>query len=604
MIETIRKFKKLLDKRQKNRIFILFLITLVGTMLEVCGVALMIPLIQGVMDPDIIYKSEAVAWVCELFDLHSHRTFVIICIAALICVFIFKDLFLMVQYYAQARFVCNNRLATQERLLRAFFNRPYEYYLNASTAEIMRVIQGDAGQVYTLLTTLLFMASESIVSLGVIITIAVIDPMMTLFVAVMMGIMLLLISKVVKPIMKRQGLVYQKESAATSKWLIQAVTGIKEVKVAQKEAFFEQRYEESGRKLIRAEKINSVTGNVPRLLIEMVSVCSMLALIAIEIRYGREIDTLATSLGAFAMAAVKLMPSANRIVGAVNSISYNQPALDKLIEHLEVLESEGNKARKEEEAKAESAEAKSAESECAKAEGNSTAPDLTIDSEILLSSITYHYPNTEKLVLEDATMEIPVGKSVGIVGTSGAGKTTAVDIMLGLLVPQKGTVKVDGTDITEDYSGWLSHIGYIPQLIFMLDESIRSNVAFGVEPDKIDDAQVWHALEEAQLADFVRELPEGIDTMIGERGVRISGGQRQRIGIARALYTNPDLLLFDEATSALDNETEAAIMESINSLHGKKTMVIIAHRLQTIEGCDIVYRVKDRKILLERSDLS
>lgn len=189
---------------------------------------------------------------------------------------------------------------------------------------------------------------------------------------------------------------------------------------------------------------------------------------------------------------------------------------------------------------------------------------------------------------------------MGVVGASGAGKTTAVDILLGLLKPQKGKVLIDGTDISLDMDGWLSEIGYIPQFIFMLDGDIRENVAFGVPEGEIDDDKVWEALEEAALAEFVKSLPDGLNTQIGERGLRLSGGQRQRIGIARALYSDPSILFFDEATSALDNETEAAIMDSINHLHGTKTMVIIAHRLTTIEGCDIVYRVEDGKIRRER----
>ena len=200
-------------------------------------------------------------------------------------------------------------------------------------------------------------------------------------------------------------------------------------------------------------------------------------------------------------------------------------------------------------------------------------------------------------------MQIPVGTSVGIVGPSGAGKTTAVDILLGLLKPQRGMVCADNVDIKDGYGSWLSHLAYIPQMIYMLDDTIRANVAFGFTSDQIDDEQVWRALDEAQLGDFIRTLPEGLDTTIGERGVRLSGGQRQRIGIARALYTDPELLIFDEATSALDNETEAAIMESINSLHGKKTMIIIAHRLTTINECDIVYRVENGKIQKEDKNI-
>lgn len=543
--------------------------------------SLMLPLISAVMEPDTIHTNEMIARVCGFFGIQSHKTFVIVCIIGLILIFIFKNMFLVLGSYARIRFVSNNRFATQQRLLHAFFNRPYEYYLNATSSEIVRIVQSDASQVYYLLLELLMTLSEVIVSFVLVITIFVIDWKMTSFVAAMMGLLMFIIAKVVKPTVKKAGLEYQKSFSDTYKWLLQGVDGIKEIKVSGKERFFEENYQISGRKMIHAEKTSSVFKDIPRLLIEMISICSMLALIAIEILLGREIPSLIPTLGAFAMAAVKLLPSANRIVNSINSITYNMPAVDKLIEHLDALsdiEKEGltyDRPAKD-------------------------GIDLSVEDKIELHDITYHYPNTDKNILENASMVIPVGRSVGIVGTSGAGKTTAVDIMLGLLRPQEGCVTVDGVDVMNDYNGWLSHIGYIPQMIFMLDDSIRTNVAFGVPADKVDDGQVWHCLEEAKLADFVRTLPEGLDTRIGERGIRISGGQRQRIGIARALYENPDLLLFDEATSALDNETEAAIMESINSLHGKKTMVIIAHRLQTIEGCDMVYRVKDGRIERER----
>ena len=225
---------------------------------------------------------------------------------------------------------------------------------------------------------------------------------------------------------------------------------------------------------------------------------------------------------------------------------------------------------------------------------------LPITKEIELKDIVYAYPNTEKLIFDKADLTIPVGASVGIVGTSGAGKSTVVDILLGLLEVRSGQILADGQDVKESYRAWLKNIGYIPQMIFMLDDTIRKNVAFGVPEDKIDEDRLWEVLKEAQLDEFIKTLPEGLDTGIGERGIRLSGGQRQRIGIARALYNNPEVLILDEATSALDNDTEAAIMESINRLHGKKTLIIIAHRLQTIEKCDMVYRVENGKAVRER----
>ncbi|MDD6203290.1 MAG: ATP-binding cassette domain-containing protein, partial [Lachnospiraceae bacterium] len=211
-----------------------------------------------------------------------------------------------------------------------------------------------------------------------------------------------------------------------------------------------------------------------------------------------------------------------------------------------------------------------------------------------------HYPNSKALIFDHADMTIPIGAAVGIVGTSGAGKTTIVDVMLGLLTLQTGQILADGVDVKTNYEGWLKNIGYIPQTIFMIDSTIRKNVAFGIADEEIDDNRVWEVLKEAQLDEFVRSLPDGLDTGIGERGIRLSGGQRQRIGIARALFEDPEVLVLDEATSALDNDTEAAIMESINRLHGKKTLVIIAHRLQTIEKCDMVFRVENGKIERER----
>ncbi|MDY4069540.1 MAG: ATP-binding cassette domain-containing protein, partial [Lachnospiraceae bacterium] len=225
---------------------------------------------------------------------------------------------------------------------------------------------------------------------------------------------------------------------------------------------------------------------------------------------------------------------------------------------------------------------------------------LPVKDKIVLDNITYAYPNTEKLIFDHAHMEIPVGSSVGIVGGSGSGKTTIVDILLGLLNIREGQITADGTDIQTNYRSWLKNVGYIPQMIFLLDDDIRKNVAFGIPEEEIDEDRLWYALKEAQLDEFVKTLPEGIHTGIGERGIRISGGQRQRIGIARALYNDPEVLILDEATSALDNDTEAAIMESINRFQGRKTLVIIAHRLQTIEKCDMVYRVENGKILRER----
>ena len=288
--------------------------------------------------------------------------------------------------------------------------------------------------------------------------------------------------------------------------------------------------------------------------------------------------------GTLAAAALVLLPCVNRINNQINSIAYFEPFFmgvsDNLQDEINGQNTDMSFATDEEE-------------------------KLDVKDSIEMKDITYAYPNTERLIFDHADLKIPVGASVGIVGTSGAGKSTVVDILLGLLEPSTGYIYADGVDVKEtgNYRKWLKNIGYIPQMIFMLDDTIRKNVAFGVPEDKIDENRLWEVLKEAQLDEFIKTLPEGLETGIGERGIRLSGGQRQRIGIARALYNDPEVLILDEATSALDNDTEAAIMESINRLHGRKTLIIIAHRLQTIEKCDIVYRVEDGRTKIERGSL-
>lgn len=583
MFSVIKKFNKLLNSKQKSRLVILGIVTVIGAFLEVIGVSLMLPLITAIMQPDIISTNKYVAYVCGILDLHSHRTFVIVCIIAVIIVFIFKDLFLIMEYYIQARFVYNNQFAMQQRMLSGFINRPYEFFLSAESGEILRSIQSDVTNTYVLLTNLLGMCTEIVVAIAITTTIFIIDPIMTTFVIVMMVVVVMTISKFIKPILKKKGEERYFHSSLMYKWLLQSITGIKEVKVSAKEDFFKENFEISGKKYISAEKWSTVFSNIPRLMIEMVSVCSTLAFIAFMIYKGKEIETLVPTLGAFAMAAMKLMPSANRIVGAINQIVFYEPSLNKLLMDIELFEEDEKKYGKYRKSKINVADKK-----------------LTFNDKIELKGITYKYQNSDKIILDNADMIIPIGKSIGIVGASGAGKTTAVDLLLGVLLAKEGQILADGVNVMDNYSEWLSHIGYIPQSIFMLDDDIKSNIAFGIKKEEQDEERIWESIKEAQLEEFVKGLKDGIDTQIGERGMRLSGGQKQRIGIARALYSDPEVLVFDEATSALDSETESAVMSSINSLHGKKTMIIIAHRLQTIKECDLVYKVENGKIIRER----
>ena len=358
--------------------------------------------------------------------------------------------------------------------------------------------------------------------------------------------------------------------------------GIKEVKITCKEQYFVDEYRKCGQGYVNAVQRYSLYNNIPKLLIETICIAVMMGYMITLTVTGVSTENMVEVLSTLAAAAFVLLPAVNRINNQINSIAYFEPFFMGVSDNLQ-----------------EKIDDRHVDMSFAAGDGEK----LPLEHSILLKDITYAYPNTEKRIFDHAQLVIPVGAAVGIVGTSGAGKSTIVDILLGLLEVQGGGVYADGVDVKTCYRSFLRNIGYIPQMIFMLDDTIRRNVAFGVHDEDVDENRVWEVLKEAQLEEFVRKLPQGLDTGIGERGIRLSGGQRQRIGIARALYYDPEVLILDEATSALDNDTEAAIMDSINRLHGRKTLVIIAHRLQTIEKCDLVYRVQEGKAVVERGEI-
>lgn len=568
-----------MDKKQKRQMAALMVMMVIGAFLEMTSITLVIPVVTAVIQPDVLDKYEIVRSVCNLLHINSNLQFTVVSMIALILIFIAKDAFLFWQQKRMYHFVFTNQFQTAERLLRSYVNKEYEYFLNAETSVIQRSITADINNMYTLVLAMLQMASEVIVFLFVGVTLFVLDPLMTLTLCVLLIVTLIVIKRIIKPIMNRTGKANQDYGASMYEWISQTVTGIKEVKVNAKEQYFIGEYLKQGKGYINAMEVYSMFANTPKLLIEAVCITGMIAYMLVLVYTGADMGSMIPTLSAFAFAAVRLMPSASRINNQLTQISFCEPFFfnvsDNLLEDISEEKIDLSYA----------VEAKE---------------KLPVTKEICLSRITYKYPNTEKYIFDHADLTIPVGSAIGIVGGSGAGKTTIVDIILGLLKPEGGNITADGVDVQEHYREWLKNIGYIPQMIALLNADIRKNIAYGVKEEDIDENKLRHAIEEAQLDNFVDGLPDGDRTGIGERGIRISGGQRQRIGIARALYEDPEVLILDEATSALDNDTEAAIMESINRLHGRKTLIIIAHRLQTIEKCDMVFRVENGKIIKER----
>lgn len=575
----IKNLQKILDKKQKRKVLFLLIMMIFCAGFEMTTVTLIIPLVSVIMNTEMIQTNAYLKFFYDLFDMKTENQFLILLVLTLCAAYIIKNIFMLLLYNLQANFVTKNQFKLSKELLENFMNRPYEYYLNASTGDIIRIIQWDVGNVFMLLNNLLSFVSELFIFVALVVLLLVVDWGMTLGIAMLLGVTMFVTKFAFKKPLVRAGEKTQKYSSIMNKWLLQSIEGIKEIKILHKEKKFIYQYELNGKKNAKVQKQNAVLSQTPRLLIETVSMCGMLGIIAIILANGRHIENMLPQIAAFGMAAVRLMPSANRMNTYLNAISFLEPSLITVCDNIAYVP-----------------ERKSAK----EIYNNGEIREKDLSSEIVLSHIQYAYPNVETNLFEDANMTIPAGKSVAVIGASGAGKTTIIDILLGLLEPQKGSVLFDGIDVTTDYNGWLSKIGYIPQSIFMLDDTIKGNIAFGLDDKDVDENRVWEVLEDAQLADHIRSLPDGIYTEIGEKGVRLSGGQRQRLGIARALYHNPDILVFDEATSALDNETEAAIMDSINRFQGKKTMVIIAHRLGTIKDCDYIYKVENGKIYLDK----
>ena len=580
-ITLLGKVRAIFDRKQKWQLVGLGIMIFIGGLLETLGVSAMIPVVQALLAPDelmgYIDRIPVVKNLCDALSIKTVKQVTMALLYGMMAIYVIKNLYILLLTYMQNTFITKNRNRMISRVMAEFLNRPYEKYLGADIPTVFRITDSDIPQTFSLILAMLQLASEAVVSCLIFVVLLLNDPGMTLFIIAVFGLLTLFIVKVFKPRLNRIGARNQAIQSRIAKWRIQATYGLKDVKVLNREEFYVRNYYETGKVGAEVARNYAVLNNMPRLLIETVFIVSVLGFLVVYINGGGDITAMVTTISAFAIAAVRVLPSVNRINTYITEIAYTQPSLDFVYDNLQ----EGMKT----------------DAMLAERRAYSQVEKLKLDHQIELDHISFHYPDSDKNIFEDAHMIVPKGKSVGIIGTSGAGKSTIVDILLGLLHAQTGMITCDGVDIFKNYESWLAQIGYIPQSIYLIDESIRDNIAFGIDADKIDEKRIWEVLEEAQLKEFVEELPEGLDTTIGDRGVRLSGGQRQRIGIARALYNDPEILVFDAATSALDNDTEAAVMEAVNSFHGRKTMIIIAHRLNTIEKCDMIYKVENMKLV-------
>ncbi len=581
-VGLLKKIAYLFDRKQIWQLGGLAFLILIGGVLETLGVSMMLPVAEAVMAPDKVMGNELVGRVAAFLGITSSRNLIVWMLGALIAIFIFKNVYLLFLTFVQNTFVTRNRNRMISRVMREFLNRPYEDYLGADIPTVFRLTDSDIPNAFQLILVLIQMTTEIVVAVSICIVLLVwVSPLISIGCGVLFLGMTLMITRVLKPRLNEIGRKNQAIQSRIAKWRIQSIYGLKDVKVLHREEFFVRNYYESGAIGANVARNYAVMNNTPRLLIETVFIAAMLSFILVYMLEDGDITVLMPQLMAFAAAAIRVMPATNRINTYLSEIAYAQPCLDYLYENLtENMKQDVNG---------------SVTGLTGEAEEEKTA--LALTDKIVLDHISYTYPNTDKPIFTDAHMEVKKGQSVGIMGPSGAGKSTIVDILLGLLHVQAGTITCDGRDIFENYPFWLSKIGYIPQSIYLIDESIRDNIAFGIDTDKIDDKRIWEVLEEAQLKSFVEELPEGLETTIGDRGVRISGGQRQRAAIARALVTRPAIILADEPTGNLDSQTELEVMSLMKSCVTDfgQTLVMITHDEMIAQMADRVIEVADGK---------
>lgn len=580
MKDLIKSVFKVFNGKQKRNLFGMLVLILINSGVSLLGVSVLSPFIQAVMSPEELLENDIIRFFYNALGLENTNELVTLLAAAIIVVYVAKGGFLIFMNNMQYRFSYYGKREMQDRMMRYYISKDYTFFLNHNSAELMRDINTDPEMFYAAVLNMLQLASELCVCAILVVYLMIKDPILTLGVAIAMAVMVLIFMKKLRRTLARFGDERRKYNANILQCMQQAFGGIKEIKIANREAYFEGEFRKQNGLYTYVIKQNAFLSSIPKPIMESLCIAGLMAAIIVRVNAtSTSPEQFMGTLGVFAAAAFALLPSANKMSEYLGSIIHNGVVIHKIGEEYVAIRDMEIKISEKKDYK-----------------------PIKLEKEIRVEDMTFRYPDTEEAVLSHVDVTIPKNVSVAFIGPSGAGKTTMVDLILGVLKPQEGRIAVDGVDIAESYRGWHDKIGYIPQTIYMLDDTIRNNIAFGQAED-INDDEIWAALKQAQLDEFVASLDEGLDTMIGEAGVRLSGGQRQRIGIARALYRKPEVLVLDEATSALDTETEAAVMEAIDSLQGKMTMLIIAHRLTTIKNCDIVYQVENGSVTRkERQD--
>lgn len=580
--DLFRKLNFVLSRQQKQYGLMVFACTLISAGLETLGVSAIMPVVEGLTNVEKLRDKWYMQPFIEVFHVSDANTMIYIVCIGVILVYLLKNIYFIFYTWLVKKYTYKIKRELGTRVVESYMAQGYIFFVNHNSAKLMQGITGDVNAVNGIVNNIFNLTTKvlTIVAIGVFILIQ--EPSMAISLLILSVLCVLFIQFFFKNSMRKYGELQREATWNNNQACLEMIHGSKEVLVTGRQNYFRNRYvtsvTEYNKSCIRIEMATTI----PAYIIETVCIVGLILVVVVQIGSKGITADMITKLSAIAVGAFRILPSVGTVTSALNAIRSSIPSFNAsylTIKRVNELEEEIAKRQENNKKKIERNDAK-----------------ICSWNELFIDHIYYKYPATEQYILRDINLKIKPKSSIGIIGTSGAGKSTFVDVLLGLLKPEKGQILLDGTEISLLGNKWNQNVGYVPQSIFLVDEDIRANIAFGIEREDIDDGKVWHALEMAQLSEFIKSQPHGLDTIVGERGVKFSGGQRQRVAIARALYTNPEILVLDEATAALDNETENALMEAIDDLQGHKTLIVVAHRLTTIKNCDYIYEVKNGEL--------
>ena len=569
MIKDFKKIRALLPREQKRALIILSGLLLVGMFLEILGLGMLLPILTILLNPEQLSNVLAHFTFIDL-KAFNYNDVVVFSLFSIFFVYIFKTLFLVFINYKQNVILENTGISIQNKLFSNQLYRSYEHHLYRDFSEIIKDVQLEVFFFISFCRSLIIFFVEFALVTAILATILYLEPQGALVIGSIFGVLGFFFLQLSKKKLKVWGEEREVLDGKILKTLTNSLSGIKEVKLFHKEGYFINMLKENNTRKAKISANFQTLSQIPRFYLELITIIGMVVLILVLFYNGIKTTEIVTLLGVFVAAAFRMIPSINRILSALQNIKFYGSTVKKMYD--QIIGFNYSKS-------------------------NLNFKKFSFNKEIKLEGIQFSYK--EKKILNSTNLEIKKGTTIGVVGPSGSGKSTLVDLINGLLKPLKGSVSVDGTNIDEIIKPWQQSLGYVGQEIFLMDDTIKANIAFGVIDQEININNIYKALEAAQLSTFIDELKLGINTRVGERGIQLSGGQKQRLGIARALYRNPSILIFDEATASLDHETEKQVMSSIYNLKQNKTMIIIAHRISTLNHCDKVYEVKNGNIKLK-----